>query len=157
MKINTEDIKIFFVENPNDIPLKLLLLADHSEQRIEDYINESYIYNALWNGKVVGSYVLFMIDKTTIEIKNIAVDEPFQGQGIGTKLINSAMEKSILNGFKKILIGTGNSSLGQLYLYQKLGFRITDNKPDFFVENCPEIIWENGIQCQDMIILTKEI
>ena len=58
-------------------------------------------------------------------------------------------------GYKKIEIGTGNSSLGQLALYQKCGFRITGIDIDFFIRCYQEEIFENGIQCRDMIRLTQ--
>lgn len=76
---------------------------------------------------------------------------------IGIILLNYAIEKAKSSGYKKILIGTGNSSINQLYLYQKVGFRITSIKADFFTENYNKPIVENGIECRDMIILTKEL
>ena len=155
LKMAIEDILVTAVKDYNDIPFNLLLLADPSKTTIEKYIHNSSTYRAELNGKVVGCYVLFKIDKETIEIKNIAVDEDYQGKGIGTYLLKDAIEKSKLEGARKIMIGTGNASIGQLYLYQKAGFRITDINPDFFVENYEEAIWENGIQCRDMIILSR--
>jgi len=139
------------------IPYDLLLIADPSKAVIEKYIADSIIYTAHLKGEMVGCYVLYPVDKETIEIKNIVVDEKFQGQGIGTILLNDAMDKAKLNGRKQIIIGTGNSSIGQLYLYQKVGFRITGIKADFFKDNYEEPIMENGIECRDMIVLTKEL
>lgn len=46
---------------------------------------------------------------------------------------------------------TGNSSMGQLVLYQKSGFRIVGVNVDYFVRNYKELIFENGIQYRDMI------
>lgn len=83
--------------------------------------------------------------------------EQLQGQGLRTRLLLDAIERSKNSDYKKIIIGTGNSSLGQLYLYQKVGFRITQVKPDFFVKNYENEIWENGLQCKDKVVLTKEI
>lgn len=61
------------------------------------------------------------------------------------------------NGYKTIEIGTGNSSIGQLVLYQKCGFRITGVDIDFFVRHYQEEIFENGIQCRDMIRLSQDL
>lgn len=55
-------------------------------------------------------------------------------------------------GAHALMIGTGNSSLAQLRLYQRLGFRIVSIVPDFFA-NYPEPIYENGILCRDMVRL----
>ena len=53
-------------------------------------------------------------------------------------------------------IRTSNSSLDQLALYQKLGFRITGIVAGFF-DDYPEPIVENGIACRDMVRLRVEL
>ena len=93
--------------------------------------------------------------KLTVEIKNVAVKPEFQGQGIGSYLIENVVQIASLNRQKSICIGTANSSLGQLYLYQKLGFDISEIRKNFFIDNYKEPIYENGIQAKHMIMLTK--
>nr|WP_084135835.1 N-acetyltransferase [Jeotgalicoccus psychrophilus] len=53
--------------------------------------------------------------------------------------------------------GTRNSSIGQLALYQKCGFKITGVDKSFFIRNYEEEILENGIQCRDIIRLTQKL
>lgn len=67
----------------------------------------------------------------TVELVNIAVDEKQQSKGIGKRLVYHAIENARLLGAKTIEVGTGNSSVGQLALYQKSGFRITGIDKDF--------------------------
>lgn len=59
-----------------------------------------------------------------MEIMNIAVAEHLQGKGIGKKLLRHAVETAKGYGMSKLEVGTGNSSVSQLALYQKCGFRI---------------------------------
>ena len=151
------DIVIRELKDKEAIPYDLLLIADPSTNSIDKYISDSIVYIADFEENTVGCYVLYNVDKETIEIKNIVVDEVFQGKGIGTFLLNDAIHKARMSGVRKIIIGTGNSSIGQLYLYQKVGFRITDIRPDFFKKNYSQPIIENGIECRDMIVLTKEL
>ncbi|MGX8177137.1 GNAT family N-acetyltransferase [Exiguobacterium artemiae] len=56
-----------------------------------------------------------------------------------------------------IEIGTGNSSIGQLALYQKCGFRIVGVDLNFFLRHYEEDIIENGIRCTDMIRLSQDV
>lgn len=93
----------------------------------------------------------------TVEIKNVAVKPEFQGKGIGSYLIENAVKVASFNRQKSICIGTANSSVGQLYLYQKLGFEITDIKRHFFLDNYAEAIYENGIQAKHMLVLTRQL
>lgn len=55
-----------------------------------------------------------------------------------------------------MIVGTANSSIGNLAFYQKVGFRITEVKKDFF-SKYPEPIFENGIQALDMIMFEKNL
>lgn len=150
------DIKIRDLKKAEEIPYDLLLIADPSKKNIDTYILRSIIYVAEFDGQTIGCYVL-QFDKDSAEIKNIVVDENHQGKGIGTILLKNAIERAKDHGLKMIMIGTGNSSIGQLHLYQKVGFRITSIIPDFFRKHYNEVIIENGIECQDMIVLTKEL
>ena len=72
---------------------------------------------------------------------NIAVDERQHGRGIGRQLIEHAIGHAREQGYKTIEIGTGNSGIGQLALYQKCGFRITGVDRDFFNRNYSEAIY----------------
>ena len=83
------------------------------------------------------------------------MDIKCQGQGIGKLLLRDATVKA--KGFKKIIIGTGDAAIKQLYLYQKEGFEIFDIKKRFFLDNYPGPIYENGIQLKHMIMLKKEL
>lgn len=141
------------IEDKSTLPWGLLLSADPSRKMVESYINNSDIYIAFVREKVVGEYVLTKIDDSTIELKNIAVDEKYQGKGIGKQLVLDAIKKAKEAGFKIIEVGTGNSSFSQLGLYQKCGFRIVGVEKDFFTKNYDQEIVENGIKCIDMIRL----
>jgi ribosomal protein S18 acetylase RimI-like enzyme len=138
-------------------PFELLLLADPSKELIEKYLKSSLIFVAEQNKEIIGTVVLQSLSESIAEIKNIAVLPELQGQGIGTYLIENIITVANRGGFKSILIGTANSSIGQLYLYQKLGFEITEIRKNFFIDNYPKPIYENGIQAKDMIILTQEL
>jgi len=139
------------------IPYTLLLLADPSKELIDQYLAVSTLYIAEEAGIVFGVYVLTPVDSNIAEIKNIAVCETHQGKGIGTLLLRHAEDTARKNGYKKLIIGTGNSSIRQLYLYQKMGFEICGIKKDFFIINYKEALWENHIQCKHMILLSKTL
>lgn len=135
----------------------LLLLADPSREMIDQYVHHSDVITAHIRFELIGLYVLLPTSQQSAEIKNLAVIPEFQGKGVGQRLLLHAIDRARKNGFKKLTIATGNSSLLQLYLYQKMGFSITETKIDFFPENYPEPIFENGIECRDMIILSKTL
>ncbi|PRX42792.1 acetyltransferase (GNAT) family protein [Planifilum fimeticola] len=108
-------------------------------------------------GQIIGVYVLLPTRPQTVELVNIAVMPLHQGKGIGKKLLKHAIQTAKSMGYKTMEVGTGNSSIGQLAFYQKCGFRMIGIDFDFFTRHYSEAIFENGIQCRDMIRLSRDL
>ncbi|MEC0230769.1 GNAT family N-acetyltransferase [Paenibacillus alba] len=138
-------------------PMDLLLLADPSASIVLGYLQRGECYLAEMNGHLAAAYVILPTRPETIELVNIAVAEDQQGKGIGKQLILHAIEQAKALGFSTMEVGTGNSSIGQLALYQKCGFRIVSVDRDFFIRHYAEDIVENGIACRDMIRLAQDL
>lgn len=138
-------------------PLQLLLLADPSPSLVEAYLKRGQCFVAEVENCIIGVYVLLQTRPETVELVNIAVDENQQSKGIGKQLVYHAIDNARSLGAKTIEVGTGNSSVGQLALYQKCGFRITGIDRDFFIRHYSEEIVENGIKVVDMIRLSQDI
>lgn len=138
-------------------PMALLLLADPSQEAVQNYLNHGTCYIIDADDQIIGVSVIQALSCETIELKNLAVLPSFQGQGLGQKLVNDAIKTAKAQGFKRMEVGTGNSSLGPLRLYDKLGFKQYAVDNDFFIRNYTEPIFENGIQCRDLICLTQEL
>lgn len=145
------------LQKNSQLPWELLLSADPNRNKVEKYLQEGQIYGAKLENEIIGVFVLLEISPLEVEIINIAVSEQYQGKGIAKQLIFNAIEQSTQQNYQKIWIGTGNSSIGQLALYQKCGFELSHIEKDFFLLNYSEPIFENGIQCKDMIRLVKKL
>lgn len=140
-----------------DIPFDLLALADPSKTQVDSYLKSGFCYIAEIESTTIGVLVLNKVNSKTIEIKNIAIMESEQGKGYGKKLLDFSEKESIKLGFESIIIGTGNSSIKQLSLYQKAGFDIDKIDKNYFIRHYNQPIYENGIQCKHMIILRKNL
>ncbi|TGM60206.1 GNAT family N-acetyltransferase [Leptospira adleri] len=139
--------------NSTEPPWELLLSADPSKELVKEYLKRGICYVARSKTETVGIFVLIYTRPETMELVNVAVEERFQGKGIGKTLVLNAISKAKDLKMKVLEIGTGNSSLSQLALYQKCGFRISGIDRDFFLKHYKEPIYENGIRCTDMIRL----
>lgn len=138
-------------------PMELLLLADPSRELVQEYIRRGTCFVAEKKGQIIGVYVLLPTRPQTVELVNIAVMPSHQGKGIGKKLLKHAIQTAKSMGYKTMEVGTGNSSIGQLAFYQKCGFRMIGIDFDFFTRHYSEAIFENGIQCRDMIRLSRDL
>ncbi len=146
------------IEQTNDaIPNDLLLLSDPSEEVIAEYIHLSTKFIARINTKIVGALLLLKTRPKTMEIMNISVYEEYQNKGIGKKLIYTAIDYAKESKIRTLEIGTGNPGIIQMMLYQKCGFRIVGVDFDYFRKNHKERIFENGIECRDMIRMNMEL
>lgn len=145
------ELTIRNLESISNAPMELLLLADPSEELVKTYLNQGTCYTAELKGETVGVILYKETKPHTIEIMNLAVKEEYQNQGIGKKLLVFAIEEIKKTQATTIEIGTGNPGVKQMLLYQKCGFRIVGVDFDFFRRTHPEPIYENGIECRDMI------
>lgn len=135
------------------IPYELLLMADPSKDKIDEYIKEGICFTATVEESVIGVYVLVELREDKWELINVAVAENMQGKGIGKALVKDCIKRAKKYGAKILEVGTGNSSLNQLALYQKCGFSIIGVYKDFFITHYKYEIYENGVQCKDMVRL----
>ncbi len=135
----------------------LLLLADPDKLLVENYVKRSICFEAVFDDTEAGILALLPTRPETLEIVNIAVAKPYQGQGIGEELLQFALSYAKNGQYKTVEIGTGSTSFGQLYLYQKCGFRMTSIDRDFFLRHYEEEIVENKLILKDMVRLSIDV
>lgn len=138
-------------------PMELLLNADPSRQLVESYLQRGECYVAVISDGIIGVYVLLPTRPATVELVNVCVHDDYQGKGIGKRLVQHAVQQAREDGYQTIEVGTGNSGVGQLALYQKCGFRMVGIDRDFFLRHYEEALFENGIQVMDMVRLSQDL
>lgn len=141
------------------IPYSLLLLADETKEAIDKYIYDSklfYAYTEL-NPTPIGIIALYQVSSSVLEIKNIAIDNQEQNKGYGKQLIDFSIQYATENLYKELIVGTGDTSSQSINFYLKNGFQPYNIRPNFFLENYPFPIYENGKQMQHMILFKRII
>ncbi len=145
------------IEKDEPIPYTLLLDADPSKELIDKYLLQSELYVAILDGRMIGCYVLCVLNDDRAEIKNIAVAEKYQRMGLGAIMLNDAETRAKEKGIAYMLIGTGTASFDALKLYQRQGYEMTSIKKNYIVENYKEPIFENGIRLKHVVVLEKQL
>jgi ribosomal protein S18 acetylase RimI-like enzyme len=133
--------------SPEHLPL--LLTADPDEQAIHNYIFRSRIFVCERKQEVVGIAAVTKEGRDTYEIKNIAVQKNAQRCGVGMRLISTL--KASFQG-SKLIVGTADTSIDAQKFYQSCGFVKYGVITDFFIDNYQNKIFENGLQCKDMVL-----
>jgi hypothetical protein len=55
-----------------------------------------------------------------------------------------------------MVVGTGNSSIGNIIFYQKCGFRMDHVRKDYFWYY-REPVFENGLRVRDMLVFRYDV
>jgi ribosomal protein S18 acetylase RimI-like enzyme len=157
MNYRTSDLQVRLLNKDELIPYSLLLLADETMEAIDNYIKDCKIYVLEGRDTIAGVYALQIITNDTIEIKNIAVDEKYQRQGLGKFLLRDVSTKARAGGFKTITVGTGDVLTNLVSFYQREGFEIFDVRENYFIDNYTKPIYDHGLQLKHMVMLKKEL
>lgn len=157
--IQHQSIVVEQINQRDEIPYHLLLLADETTTAINKYLfnADMYVAKDVVLNHVVGVVVVQKIEVNAIEIKNIAVDEVYQGRGIGSFLIDEIKRIGRKQGMQTLWVGTPDTATRQLLFYKRNGFLKCGRKHNFYIDNYPEPIYENGIMLKDMIMLRTDL
>ncbi|WP_160139295.1 GNAT family N-acetyltransferase [Chryseobacterium sp. c4a] len=145
------------IANDSEIPYELLLLADETTEAIDQYIFKCDIYLLQDGTENIAVMALCKNSDTELEIKNMAVIESYRSKGLGSILIKKAKEIALDNHYEVLSVGTSDTGFQQIRFYEKNDFKKTGIRKDFFIENYPSPIYENGLQMRDMVLLTHHL
>lgn len=151
-----ENIQIIQI-NKTDIPYDLLLLSDDTTEGIDKNFDGGELFVAKIEGKAVAAFILKLVEPDTIEIKNIAVSENYQGKGIGTLLLDFIISKACDENLRNLIVGTCDLCLKEIEFYKKSDFKITGVKTNYFIDYYKKPINENGEQIKDMVMLSIDL
>lgn len=148
----SDGFRIIEVKSGKRHYLPLLLTGDESEAMIDRYIDRSTLYVGFLDERPVAVCAVVSIDASTVEVKNLAVVSDLRRLGYGRRMLNHAEH---LNHGKKIILGTGETP-STLRFYRSCGYSYSHRIPDFFTDNYPEPIVEEGVTLRDMVYLQKK-
>lgn len=135
----------------------LLLLAEPSEPSLRWSLNHmaDTVYRADAGDLLVGAATLRWGDDPA-EILELAVAAEYQGRGLGRQIILWLAEEGRRRGKRQLVVGTGNSSLGNIAFYQRCGMRMDHVRRDYFrYERRPLV--ENGIERRDLLVFRLDL
>jgi amino-acid N-acetyltransferase len=88
------------------------------------------------DGQVAGCIALTIIWADLAEVRSLAVDERFQGRGIGRKLVEWTIEEARRLGIRKIM-----SLTYEQRFFEKLGFEVVNK------DSLPLKVWSDCVRC----------
>lgn len=136
--------------------MPMLLIADESEEMILRYLDRGDMY-ALFDGDGGARCIAVVTDEGggELELKNIVVDDAFQGRGYGRAMIDH-IAKTYAPTHRTLSVGTGDSPL-TVPFYEKCGFTRDHVVPNFFIDNYDHPMIEEGVQLIDMVYFKRPL
>ena len=95
--------------------------------------------------KIVGVACGAIQPNSKLRILIIALEKELRGKGLGKKLLNMMIEKSLAYGVKKVTLEVRKDSKAILF-YRKLNFSSVDVLPCYYQDGCDGIVMEKQIQ-----------
>ncbi len=75
--------------------------------------------------KILGCCLLTKVDKESVRLRQMAVQNNLQGKGIGASMMHFAENVARDAGYKKIIMHARKTAIG---FYDKLGYRVSGNE-----------------------------
>ncbi|MEV4314801.1 GNAT family N-acetyltransferase [Actinocrispum sp. NPDC049592] len=151
------DVRIELYSGRRETLRPLFELAEDSPAQLDAYLHEGRVLVATADGEIVGH--LQLVGGVVGEIKNMAVREDRQGQGIGARLVAAAVELLTTEAAPLLRVATAAADIGNLRFYQRQGFRMSAVERDAFTPatGYPERVLINGIELRDRVWLDIQL
>jgi GNAT superfamily N-acetyltransferase len=132
--------------------IPVLLQAEESESALRWGLKNlvDAVYRADADGVLVGAATM-QWRGDPCEIMELAVATERHGQGLGRQIVAWLIHEARRRSKTAVLVGTANSSIGNIIFYQKVGFRMDHVRKEYF-RYYREPHYENGIQIRDMLV-----
>jgi GNAT superfamily N-acetyltransferase len=138
----------------------LFELAEDSAIELDSYIDAGRVLVARFGTETIGHLQLTGTgDPGQAEIKNMAVSESRQGQGVGRLLVQAAVDLVAAEAVTTILVATAAADIGNLRFYQRQGFRMRSVERDAFTPatGYPAGLLIDGIELRDRVWLDRAV
>jgi amino-acid N-acetyltransferase len=129
----------------HDVGAIHLLLKKHAEEGellprslsdIYDHLRDFTIYEDERDGLLVGVCALHVCWEDLAEIRSMAVDERYQGRGVGSALVAEVLAEAPQLGIRRVFTLTYQADF-----FAKYGFHLVDKA------SLPQKIWTECVKC----------
>ena len=156
----TDGVKIELYTGPRSELRTLFELAEDSPTELDAYLHAGRVLVARSGPDVLSHLQLVETDRPgRLELKNMAVLEAVQGQGVGTRLVRAALELAAADSADEMVVATAAADVGNLRFYQRQGFRFRSVERDAFgpATGYPAGLEIDGIALRDRVWLDRTV
>ncbi len=115
-----------------------------SEKEFLEEIKKATVYFFKNKDEIIG-HITYRLNKNgSVHLGGFAIDPKYQGQGFGRKAMETILD--LAKNAPKIDLVTHPDNLKAISLYQSFGFKITEQKENYYGDGEPRVIlvWTSG-------------
>lgn len=110
------------------------------DQKELDREKHDILIGAFEEDKILGCCLLTKVDKHSVRLRQMAVQNNLQGKGIGASMMHFAENVARDAGYKKIIMHARKTAIG---FYEKLGYKVSGH--EFTEISIPHYIMEKKL------------
>jgi GNAT superfamily N-acetyltransferase len=93
----------------------------HENCRDFDFPDKDIYISAFVGDKLIGTAIITPLDKNTVQMRQMAVDEAYQGKGVGRAIVREFERVVLENGYAAVMLHARETALP---FYEKLGYEL---------------------------------
>jgi amino-acid N-acetyltransferase len=111
-------------------------LLERTLAELYGQVRDYYVFQANDHSPIVGVSALHVCWETLGELRSVAVSEAYQGQGVGTRLVETCLSEAITIGLEQVFVLTYRPDF-----FARFGFARVDKNV------LPHIVWADCVRC----------
>ncbi|MCF2446278.1 GNAT family N-acetyltransferase [Dyadobacter sp. CY345] len=134
MLLRTNSDNPDFAKLTGELDIELCRIYNTNPEDYEEYnriTNLPTVVLAYENNRAVGCGCFKIVDKKTIEIKRMFIQEYHRKTGIASRILAELETWAKELGYSEAILETGKGQPQAINFYQKYGYQITDNYNQF--------------------------
>ena len=155
-----ESVRVELHSGPREQLRELFELAEDAPTRLDSYLHAGRVLVAVAGTEIVGHLQLVETGRQgKAEITNLAVRADLRSRGIGTRLVQAAVDLVAADSGTAVVVATAAADTGNLRFYQRQGFRMRSVERDAFTPatGYPPGIRVDGIDLADRVWLDRPV
>ena len=122
------ELKEYFVQLNLSWLEEYFVIEPYDQKVLEDCENEiidngGYIFFALQNKTVVGTFAFIKMGEGVYELSKMAVPKALRGQGIGNLMIRFSIRYAEQHHWRKLVLYSNTVLQNSIHLYRKYGYQ----------------------------------
>jgi ribosomal protein S18 acetylase RimI-like enzyme len=136
--------------------MPMLMKANPSKDLVEKDLARGELYVLEDGGTAVSCAIVGPLNLLSCELLNLSTRDGYERLGYATVLLHYlfAIYRDL---YKSMVVGTADLSFIALSLYESQGFRRIRVIENYFIDNYPDAVYEDGHLCKDMVVLEKTL